>query len=181
MARNKPGKKSKPQPTFRQPAAAIALDAALPNAGRPPTPELEHLSDPELPSGPKKTVFEQTLDAMDPEELAALITECRTASLVPKETLEPAVLKRLERMKRQWEGFSARQGVPPELTFHETTFVDKGRAFIRMLVSSPASLTASLFTDVRLFLDVMFSSRSPKAAKPTVSWHTVPCRNGARR
>lgn len=95
MARKK-GSKQKEQPAFCQSLAAIALDfatAADDDENAPPPQEEAN--------APKKTVFEQILDAMDPLELRALLDECMAASLVPKEHLGLAVLRRLNRMTQQ--------------------------------------------------------------------------------
>lgn len=132
MARKKPSK-PKAQPVFRRPIAEIALDLALAadeEADLPPPPD---------PNAPKKTVFEKTLEAMDPLELRTVLDELLAASLVPVEHLEPTVLKRLERMTRQWSWFVKNEKVPDDMAFHETTFVKHSRHFVRALVSPARS------------------------------------------
>lgn len=83
-----------------------------------------------------KTVFGKTLANMDPVELQKLLDDCMAASLVPKERLQPAVRKRLERMTRQWEEFVVLANIPEDMAFHQTTFVQHARQFIRTLLSS---------------------------------------------
>lgn len=133
MARSKVGKRKDP-PVFRKSYAAAALDRATATDvdTPPPAPEdPQHLAK----KAKMKTVFGRTLANMDPVELQKLLADTLAASLVPKERLQPAVRKRLERMTRQWQDFVVMADIPEDRAFHETTFVQHARHFVRTLVS----------------------------------------------
>ncbi|KAG8909764.1 hypothetical protein FRC01_006737, partial [Tulasnella sp. 417] len=98
----KPGKRKDP-PVFRPGQLQKLSDLALKLKAQeesdkktPPKPD---------PTAPKKTVFEQTLDKMDPQELKALLDDCMAKSLVPKDSepaIDPDIVNQLERKTHGW-------------------------------------------------------------------------------
>ncbi|KAG8923826.1 hypothetical protein FRC01_012290 [Tulasnella sp. 417] len=102
MPHKKPGKRKDP-PVFSFRRLQELNDRALQlrtqeESGNEPAPKPD-------PNAKKKTVFEQTLDKMDPKELRAMLDENMAKSLVPKDSepaIDPDIVKQLERKTHGW-------------------------------------------------------------------------------
>ncbi|KAG8973272.1 hypothetical protein FRC05_008987 [Tulasnella sp. 425] len=130
MARKKPAK-AKPQPAFHLPAAAIAL-----NSGRRQTTD----SRPGTPVGPRTALRSQE-DCIranarrDGSRRARGDDHGMSPGLSRAKGDTRARSPQAPREDEETVGrIFGRQGVPPDLTFHKTTFVDNGRLFIQMLL-----------------------------------------------